>query len=372
MEGYKFFNGFILPDGRRVEFPVSVSLQVEVQPIKQINHPAYHRSVSHMLVAREAIEEYAWIGYYAGYVKPGDETWNPYQIAPDASSDYCVDGLKVGNELRFINDARGTGKEPNVGFFQTDDPVVDGYFASVVVALRDIQKGEELLAVYGDEYWEQLEEWYQEKNPYACDKCSFRTSKNRHLWHHMYTVHTLPSVSCNICKKLLKHKRALKAHMKSVHNGSGKIFKCGECDVTLKSASAIIAHRRRVHTHEYFMCKNCDYKTTDYGSFNNHQRVMFKCRFCEFQNHNRAYYYQHLQDVHHVTLPVCEYCNKTYASMDTLRAHLRCCKKKNPDLVKIETRPLPIKDNLPASSICSESEEDSSSSSYSLYSENSE
>jgi hypothetical protein len=59
--------------------------------------------------------------------------------------------MQEGNTARFVNDFRGIETTPNVRFTKrfvcTDIPVV------FLEATRDISRGDEILADYGDSFW---------------------------------------------------------------------------------------------------------------------------------------------------------------------------------------------------------------------------
>jgi SET domain-containing protein len=58
-----------------------------------------------------------------------------------------VNARREGNEMRFVNH----GEPPNL---RVEHTLIDGHWALFYVAGRDIEKGEELLASYGNQYWE--------------------------------------------------------------------------------------------------------------------------------------------------------------------------------------------------------------------------
>lgn len=68
-----------------------------------------------------------------------------------------IDGLKIGNEMRYINDSRNTGKPVNVQFILA---WIGGCLHLFVVSVSDIKKDEEILIDYGEEYWDVLNEWH--------------------------------------------------------------------------------------------------------------------------------------------------------------------------------------------------------------------
>ena len=81
----------------------------------------------------------------------------------DKSSDYvcdfgehselALDAKSVGNEARFVNDYRNTGKHQNVEFKLRRDARGELRQGVYVCAKRGVAAGEELLISYGKPYW---------------------------------------------------------------------------------------------------------------------------------------------------------------------------------------------------------------------------
>lgn len=62
----------------------------------------------------------------------------------------AIDGQNIANEMALINDYRGLAAQPNVAM----QPIIHrGSCHFGYVAVRDIQKGEELLTDYGELFW---------------------------------------------------------------------------------------------------------------------------------------------------------------------------------------------------------------------------
>ena len=64
-----------------------------------------------------------------------------------------LDAERFGNEARFINDFRGTGRKANVAFQSRVDARGVSHMAVVVTAPDGIAKGAELLLSYGKHFW---------------------------------------------------------------------------------------------------------------------------------------------------------------------------------------------------------------------------
>eukprot|EP01116_Phalansterium_solitarium_P003136 TRINITY_DN1375_c0_g2_i1.p1 TRINITY_DN1375_c0_g2~~TRINITY_DN1375_c0_g2_i1.p1 ORF type:complete len:347 (-),score=8.34 TRINITY_DN1375_c0_g2_i1:199-1239(-) len=94
------------------------------------------------------------VGEYTGVVIKNTGLCNKHFLSIlcyDGSTEIDVDAEHAGNETRFINDFRETGCDPNV-------KLVSHAFAGshhiLVHTLSAIRTGDELLADYGDTYWE--------------------------------------------------------------------------------------------------------------------------------------------------------------------------------------------------------------------------
>lgn len=84
---------------------------------------------------------------------------------PEETDLVRIDGLKIGNEMRYINDSRNTGRDVNVQFIlawigeRTRRTRVSFSISSCsggslhlfVVSITDIKKGEEIMIDYGSE-----------------------------------------------------------------------------------------------------------------------------------------------------------------------------------------------------------------------------
>eukprot|EP00048_Salpingoeca_helianthica_P007358 m.109474 g.109474 ORF g.109474 m.109474 type:complete len:191 (+) comp14308_c0_seq2:2147-2719(+) len=77
-----------------------------------------------------------------------------------ATSDYtmrlrpglAIDGERMANDARYINDYRGIGERASVELREATDR--RGLPAMAVYALRDIRRGEEILLNYGKGFWQ--------------------------------------------------------------------------------------------------------------------------------------------------------------------------------------------------------------------------
>jgi len=126
---------------------------VIIKKITDISHPCYNE---YGLFAKRNIPKYTYIGTYGGVViKSVSAVMHSfdYFVQFPEKTECFIDAKYEGNEARFINDYRGTGKDDNVVFMPARAKQVGEVFIAVV-AVADIVEGEEILVDYGTAYWD--------------------------------------------------------------------------------------------------------------------------------------------------------------------------------------------------------------------------
>lgn len=133
------------------------SRRVCVRRIEDPDHPAYPERG--MYCALPHAPPGTWLLDYVGHVTSGEDQ--------DARSDYVsdfgergelsCDAASYGNEARFLNDFRNTGRHPNVEFRLRRDGRGELRQGVYVRGRREgfdgVRRGEELLVSYGKSYW---------------------------------------------------------------------------------------------------------------------------------------------------------------------------------------------------------------------------
>lgn len=75
---------------------------------------------------------------------------------------WCIDSLKVANEMRLVNDFRGLGKGPNAALKRK---VHRGFYYAGFETIRDVASGEEILVDYGP-WWESTNQFFRAELPH--------------------------------------------------------------------------------------------------------------------------------------------------------------------------------------------------------------
>ena len=109
--------------------------------------------VGYGLFAEEEISEGSYVGEYTGIVRKNDRRYfeplnnycYEYPVDDEIGRSFVIDATQ-GNLTRFINHSSKPNLKPIHVFYE-------GYYHLIFIALRPIQKGEELRFDYGESYW---------------------------------------------------------------------------------------------------------------------------------------------------------------------------------------------------------------------------
>ena len=76
-----------------------------------------------------------------------------YSLAFGDANELAIDAEKEGNDARFCNDFRNTGRSQNAKFESYVDEAGHAKLAIFVLPQATIAKGEEILISYGKSFW---------------------------------------------------------------------------------------------------------------------------------------------------------------------------------------------------------------------------
>ena len=149
-----------------------------LQPIHE-NDPRGFGSGHMGVVATEDLQP-GQSGVYTGDITRSAKSDNDNVYVMNLLDDYVIDASKSGGFSRFINDARGCGKKPNVAFELMWCKDTGHPYAAMVIK-HPIRSGQELLCEYGPGYWSAMQvnqikcgacgRGDKERELFICDKC---------------------------------------------------------------------------------------------------------------------------------------------------------------------------------------------------------
>ena len=120
---------------------------------RRIDDPRHPCHGAFGLFAKRAWQPFEVVGEYVGRVRPPDVEGH-YVLALESDVPHLeslsIDAASMGNELRFVNDFRGVGHEPNVTF---QSCTIASRPAQVLVVTKPVPTGGEFLTDYGVDYW---------------------------------------------------------------------------------------------------------------------------------------------------------------------------------------------------------------------------
>ena len=139
------------PDAWRKRPPIPCSRTFSAV-INESGHPANGQCG---LFAARKMDRGAWVIDYVGAISLGEheDKTSDYVCDFGEHSELALDANKKGNEARFVNDYRNTGKRANVEFKLRRDRKGELRQGVFVCAKGGVVEGEELLISYGKSYW---------------------------------------------------------------------------------------------------------------------------------------------------------------------------------------------------------------------------
>ncbi len=137
-----------IPKAIRKSSEIRVQGRIHGVEPRKLEHPHPLAGEYGLFASTKRFEMCDVVGEYCGVVTTNNE--GHYCASLDfGQSLYCVDAEFKGNEMRFINDFHGIKDSPNVTMRICH---VDSIPRILIVCLRTIEIGEELLLSYGDLY----------------------------------------------------------------------------------------------------------------------------------------------------------------------------------------------------------------------------
>lgn len=122
---------------------------VRVRAITDATHPACGQFG---LYAAQALHHGQHVLDYLGAVSEVEDRTSDYVVDFGEHSELALDALSMGNEARFVNDYRNTGRHANVEF-RIRRGERGELRQGVYVCAKQVREGEELLISYGRNYW---------------------------------------------------------------------------------------------------------------------------------------------------------------------------------------------------------------------------
>lgn len=141
--------------------------------------------------------------------------------------------------------------------------------------------------------------------PHKCPKCPKVFWDKRYVKAHIKSVHEgTTEFPCSICGKIFVRNNDLKRHIKCIHE---KIkYSCDRCEKSYSDQSALRKHIDRVHGGQIYKCDSCYKVFGRVGDLakhvkNYHERVKLECDLCTKIFTYRTQLETHMKRVHKVT-----------------------------------------------------------------------
>ncbi len=130
---------------------------------------------------------------------------------------------------------------------------------------------------------------------------------------------------CPVCKVGVKSKGTLVFHLKSFHPTS-RTYHCLVCESAFNNAADLASHSWSIHSRKKVSCKHSSYKTTSKARMQTHVRTHtsgLHCKKCGQLYPNSSSLCEHSK-LHGKRMPnICSVCNKQFATIHSLRIHVK-------------------------------------------------
>jgi len=175
-----------------------------------------------------------------------------------------------------------------------------------------------------------------------CHLCGYETKYKEALKVHIKTTHeNITRFSCTECDKKFYAKSHLKRHIKAAHRKSIECIKCVTCGLELKTESALLKHKNKVHRGMKFVCDICNAGFVSKEIMERHNAAVHEEKNCQIskvefskekslESHQKRVHEEISGRGHYENVPkkkkllfICKICNGEFTSGETLKNHIR-------------------------------------------------
>ena len=135
---------------------------------------------------------------------------------------------------------------------------------------------------------------------------------------------------CNICDKMLYGIKALRIHLRKLHERKRDLF-CDQCDETFDRLTRLEDHINSIHKNQPYVCGSCD-KTFNFRRHlqvhvvkvhNVTQKDTYSCHVCDKEFLKELEFKKHYKALHIKAQEyVCEFCHKKMSTKGCLTKHI--------------------------------------------------
>lgn len=151
-KGMKKFETNIIPS-EQIENGIKFKEMIQTAYIPKVSIHFLNEDVGHGLFAQEALSIGVYVGEYTGTVRENDRRYleplnnycYEYPVPDEDGINYVIDATH-GNLTRFINHSYQPNLKPMYAF-------IDGFYHLIFLSIKSINKGEQLVYNYGNNYW---------------------------------------------------------------------------------------------------------------------------------------------------------------------------------------------------------------------------
>ncbi|VVC26530.1 Hypothetical protein CINCED_3A000939 [Cinara cedri] len=160
------------------------------------------------------------------------------------------------------------------------------------------------------------------------EKLDLKKGPSRSLYY--YKKYFRKTFVCTVCSETFTKFNDLILHESTVHSDIPKKFNCKTCGKLFVSQENLDIHEI-VHREKLFQCKLCEKKFTNKKTLGSHMNIhigLYTCQKCDYKAPTLYNLNMHAMIHSSVKDHCCKDCNKTFATLSSLRRHDRLVHKK--------------------------------------------
>ncbi|XP_026325539.1 zinc finger protein 234-like [Hyposmocoma kahamanoa] len=183
---------------------------------------------------------------------------------------------------------------------------------------------------------------------FTCQDCGFVAKSDRAYRYHREKHRHQQKLQCSECGNTYVNKTALRVHMLTVHQQSGRTYACALCGKTYSAKSGLLAHTvsaheppsgaycAQCHTHFRTMTNLRTHLKTHSNHIQDHDK-RFQCNTCQARFVRKTSLREHIDFIHlNKSEHECSECRKVFKNGASLRKHCTYVhEKKRPPRNKI-------------------------------------
>jgi len=238
------------------------------------------------------------------------------QAAKDLQIKKLAENIRMGNPTESVDDLENKDDIPNKDIQKDNGDQTENEYAG----RSNSDTPDEIINLDipgSDKLW-------SGKQLYKCEECEASYKHKKHLRRHTSSKHEGICYSCKYCGFKATQQSSLKIHQEAIHEGVR--YSCDQCDHYFTQQNNLKTHKKYVHEGVKYSCDQCDYYFAHQRSLKEHKKsvhegVKYSCNQCEYQATQQRNLKNHKKSVHEGVKYFCDKCNYQAGAKKYIKRH---------------------------------------------------